>query len=144
MEDMKKQQLEVLEEAKDYCQKVLHCIDTVIPELKGDKKDDTDEYLRMTVDAVNNTLEMYNATRSLVQEHSDIDEAEVNAAVSTLGTALKSGVDDAKADALDGMKNSYRLMVRQLRISLLRNYVCNDGLCLSFVSFYSVLCIRRG
>ena len=99
MEDMKKQQLEVLEEAKDYCQKVLHCIDTVIPELKGDKKDDTDEYLRMTVDAVNNTLEMYNATRSL-----DIDEAEVNAAVSTLGTALKSGVDDAKADALDGMK----------------------------------------
>lgn len=35
MEDMKKQQLEVLEEAKDYCQKVLHCIDTVIPELKG-------------------------------------------------------------------------------------------------------------
>ena len=30
--------------------------------------------------------------------------AEVNAAVSTLGTALKSGVDDAKADALDGMK----------------------------------------
>lgn len=104
MEDMKKQQLEALEEAKDYCQKVLHCIDTVIPELKGDKKDDTDEYLRMTVDAVNNTLEMYNATRSLVQEHSDIDEAEVNAAVSTLGTALKSGVDDAKADALDGMK----------------------------------------
>ena len=95
---------EVLEEAKDYCQKVLHCIDTVIPELKGDKKDDTDEYLRMTVDAVNNTLEMYNATRSLVQEHSDIDEAEINAAVSTLGTALKSGVDDAKADALDGMK----------------------------------------
>ena len=72
--------------------------------VKGDKKDDTDEYLRMTVDAVNNTLEMYNATRSLVQEHSDIDEAEVNAAVSTLGTALKSGVDDAKADALDGMK----------------------------------------
>ena len=69
MEDMKKQQLEVLEEAKDYCQKVLHCIDTVIPELKGDKKDDTDEYLRMTVDAVNNTLEMYNATRSLVQEY---------------------------------------------------------------------------
>ena len=34
MEDMKKQQLEVLEEAKDYCQKVLHCIDTVIPEIR--------------------------------------------------------------------------------------------------------------
>ena len=46
MEDMKKEQLEVLNEAKGYCTNVLHCIDTVVPELKGDKKDDTDEYLR--------------------------------------------------------------------------------------------------
>ena len=38
---------------KGYCANVLHCIDTVVPELKGDKKDDTDEYLRMTVDGVN-------------------------------------------------------------------------------------------
>ena len=43
MEDMKKEQLEVLNEAKGYCTNVLHCIDTVVPELKGDKKDDTDE-----------------------------------------------------------------------------------------------------
>ena len=50
MEDMKKEQIEVLNEAKGYCTNVLHCIDTVVPELKGDKKDDTDEYLRMTVD----------------------------------------------------------------------------------------------
>ena len=65
MEDMKKEQLEVLNEAKGYCANVLHCIDTVVPELKGDKKDDTDEYLRMTVDGVNVALEMYNATRDL-------------------------------------------------------------------------------
>lgn len=105
MEDIRNQQLEVLGEVKDYCQKVLHSIDTVIPELKGDKKDDTDEYLRMTVDAVNNTLEMYNATRSLVKKYSDIDETEVNEAVKKLGTALKSGADADKADALDGMKS---------------------------------------
>lgn len=105
MEDIRSQQLEVLEEAKEYCSKVLHCIDTVIPELKTDKKDDTDEYLRMTVDAVNNTLEMYNATRELVQESSDIDETAVNEAVKKLGTALKSGVDSDKADALDGMRD---------------------------------------
>ena len=43
MEDMKKEQLEVLNEAKGYCANVLHCIDTVVPELKGNKKDDTDE-----------------------------------------------------------------------------------------------------
>ena len=40
MEDMKKEQLEVLNEAKGYCTNVLHCIDTVVPELKGDKKDE--------------------------------------------------------------------------------------------------------
>ena len=43
MEDIRSKQLEVLGEAKDYCMKVLHSIDTVIPELKGAKKDDTDE-----------------------------------------------------------------------------------------------------
>ena len=82
MEDMKKEQLEVLNEAKGYCTNVLHCIDTVVPELKGDKKDDTDEYLRMTVDGVNVALEMYNATRDLTS------------------AALKSSDDSAKADAL--------------------------------------------
>ena len=34
MEDIRSKQLEVLGEAKDYCMKVLHSIDTVIPELK--------------------------------------------------------------------------------------------------------------
>lgn len=108
MEDMKKEQLEVLNEAKGYCTNVLHCIDTVVPELKGDKKDDTDEYLRMTVDAVNNTLEMYNATRTLVKEHSDIDETEVNKAVGKLGAALKGSVDKDKAAALEDIKDFIR------------------------------------
>ena len=108
MEDMKKEQLEVLNEAKGYCANVLHCIDTVVPELKGDKKDDTDEYLRLTVDAVNITLEMYNATRTLVKEHSDIDETEVNKAVEKLGAALKGSVDKDKAAALEDIKDFIR------------------------------------
>lgn len=108
MEDIRSKQLEVLGEAKDYCMKVLNSIDTVIPELKGAKKDDTDEYLRMTVDAVNNTLEMYNATRTLVKEHSDIDETEVNKAVGKLGAALKGSVDKDKAAALEDIKDFIR------------------------------------
>ena len=46
MEDMKKEQLEVLNEAKGYCTNVLHCIDTVVPELKGDKKDEHLSYFK--------------------------------------------------------------------------------------------------
>ena len=95
MEDMKKEQLEVLNEAKGYCANVLHCIDTVVPELKGNKKDDTDEYLRMTVDGVNVALEMYNATRDLTAgAQPAVDEADGNKAVKELGD------DSAKADAL--------------------------------------------
>ena len=97
MEDMKKEQLEVLNEAKGYCTNVLHCIDTVVPELKGDKKDDTDEYLRMTVDGVNVALEMYNATAGVQPA---VDEADGNNAVKELSAALKSSDDSAKADAL--------------------------------------------
>ena len=99
MEDMKKEQLEVLNEAKGYCANVLHCIDTVVPELKGDKKDDTDEYLRMTVDGVNVALEMYNATRDLTAGAQPA-VAEGNNTVKELSAALKSSDDSAKADAL--------------------------------------------
>ena len=85
MEDMKKEQLEVLNEAKGYCANVLHCIDTVVPELKGDKKDD----------------EMYNATRDLTAgAQPAVDEAEGNNTVKELSAALKSSDDSAKADAL--------------------------------------------
>ena len=98
MEDMKKEQLEVLNEAKGYCANVLHCIDTVVPELKGDKKDDTDEYLRMTVDGVNVALEMYNATRDLTAGAQPAVDG--NNAVKELSAALKLSDDSAKADAL--------------------------------------------
>ena len=46
----------------------------------------------------------YKVYRMRGNYHGGYEKAAVNAAVSTLGTALKSGVDDAKADALDGMK----------------------------------------
>ena len=101
MEDMKKEQLEVLYEAKGYCTNVLHCIDTVVPELKGDKKDDTDEYLRMTVDGVNVVLEMFILTSDLSSGVQPVvDDADGNIAVKELSAALKSSDDSAKADAL--------------------------------------------
>lgn len=62
----------------------------------------------MTVDAINNTLEMYNATRTLVKEHSDIDETEINKAVGKLGAALKGSDDEDKAAALEGIKDFIR------------------------------------
>ena len=74
MEDMKKEQLEVLNEAKGYCANVLHCIDTVVPD---------------------------NATRDLTAgAQPAVDEADGNKAVKELSAALKSGDDSAKADAL--------------------------------------------
>lgn len=102
MEDMKKQQLEVLAEAKTYCEKLLKSIDTVIPELRGERKDDTDEYLRMTVDSINNALEMYNATRTVISDM--VDEQKANDAVKVLANALGKGEDAAKADALEGIR----------------------------------------
>ena len=108
MEDIRSKQLEVLGEAKDYCIKVLHSIDTVIPELIGANNAEPHEYLRLTVHALNNTLEMYNPTPTLVKEHSDIDETEVNKAVEKLGAALKGSVDKDKAAALEDIKDFIR------------------------------------
>ena len=66
MEDMKKEQLEVLNEAKGYCANVLHCIDTVVPELKGDKK----QILQLQGDGVNSlTVSYLKAPSEEAMEH---------------------------------------------------------------------------
>lgn len=105
MEDIKQQQLEVLKEASTYCVNVIRVIDTVVPELLGDKKDDTDEYFRMTVDGINTAFEMYNSTKSLLAgEGITIDEASVNECVKSLSAAVQNNEDSAKADALQKIK----------------------------------------
>ena len=45
MEDNRKEQVEALEALKDYNPKICKALKEVVPELKGEKKEDTQEYV---------------------------------------------------------------------------------------------------
>lgn len=106
MEENRSPQMEVLEEASKYCVNVIHSIEVVVSELSGEKKDDTREYLRMTIDAINWVLEMYNATKSYLRDEGiTVGEDGVRDNISALEKAVQSQDDAACADALKNIKN---------------------------------------
>lgn len=103
MEDLKKQQVEALEVAAEYCAKLSNGIENVVKELEGDKLPDTDKYLDSVVKGLNWIFEVYNGTKDLIEANNiDLDKEDVNKAVLALNDAFKSGDDAKKAAALKG------------------------------------------
>ena len=49
MEDNRKEQVEALEALKDYNPKICKALAEIVPELKGEKKEDTQEYSRLSL-----------------------------------------------------------------------------------------------
>ncbi len=68
MEDNRKEQVEALEALKDYNPKVCTALKEIIPELKGDKKEDTQEYADHIFRGVNWELQVINGTLELLNE----------------------------------------------------------------------------
>ena len=53
MEDIRAQQIEALEVFKNYNSRLVKSMDSIIPELEGDRKDDTDKFLDEIVKGIN-------------------------------------------------------------------------------------------
>lgn len=105
MEDLRSQQLEALEAAAPYCEKISRAIGNLIEELSGNRQQDTDEYMTSIINGLNWIVEVYNGTRDLVNQNDKvIDKDAVNDCVKALNEA-KSASDDAKmAEAFKGLR----------------------------------------
>lgn len=68
MEDNRKEQAEALEALKDYNPKVKKALKEVIPEIRGEKKEDTQEYVDYIFKGVNWELQVVNGTMTLLNE----------------------------------------------------------------------------
>lgn len=96
MEDLRSQQLEALETAAPYCEKISRAIGNLIEELCGSRQPDTDEYMTSIINGLNWIVGVYNGTRDLINDDVQvIDKDAVNNCVKKLNEA-KAQSDDLK------------------------------------------------
>lgn len=104
MDKLREQQMEALQTAGPYCDKIAVALDEIIEELKTMKRSDTDEYLKRILNGLNWIFEVYNGTQELVAECGVmVDKDAVNQSVSAFNKAGELQDDAAKAEALKGI-----------------------------------------
>lgn len=89
MENVREQQVEAIKMASEYLDKLIPSMEQVIGEIKGERQDDTIDFLMQVVDGLNFMFETYNVTKELINEK----EVLVN--------------DDALQEAVDRMSDGF-------------------------------------
>ena len=79
MSDNRKEQVEALQALLDYNPRLIHGMKAVTTELEGERKPDTDEYLRSIINGMNWEIQIVNGTREVIDEQEiKIDRQEMN------------------------------------------------------------------
>lgn len=101
MEDIRAQQIEALEVLKDYNERLVRSIGNIIPELEGDRKEDTDKFLDEIIKGINWEIGILNGTMELINEGEErVKKEEINSSILKLSKALEGKKDDEIAASL--------------------------------------------
>lgn len=99
MDEMRKQQLEVLQDAVPYSERVLAAIDEAVEQLQNGVNDAG--FIKQVIEAINWILEVYNGTKSLVnQDGTAVDEELAKNGVAALERAERFKDNIGKAEAI--------------------------------------------
>lgn len=102
MEDNRKEQVEALEALKDYNPKICKALKEIIPELKGDKKEDTQEYLDHIFRGVNWELQVINGTMQLLNEKEEqVKKESLNEIISNINDAYTSKKEEQLVQVIE-------------------------------------------
>ena len=102
MEDIRKQQVEALEVGVEYVQKLVPAIKEILPELRGEEKEDTTDFLNQIIDGINFVIEIVNATMPMMNEKEEILNQEgIEEKVQQLNAALQARDHAKTAQALE-------------------------------------------
>lgn len=104
MDELRTQQIEALQTAVPYCEKIIRAMGNIIDEFLGDRKEDTDEYMNSIINGLNWIFEVYNGTQALVNENAAIDKEKANQFVGLLNEANTENNDLKRAEALKGIR----------------------------------------
>ncbi|MBQ8413083.1 MAG: molecular chaperone [Lachnospiraceae bacterium] len=95
-------QMEALSELMDYSEKIIKGTEEVIKELRGTRKDDTDELFGLVIQGINWEIEVFNNCEPLINKNGQqIDKDKMAMAVGRLGKVLHEKDDIKLAACLD-------------------------------------------
>lgn len=95
------EQKEALETLIEFNQRLLKNMNIIIKELSGERMDDTDEFLKAIIDAMNWEIGVMNGTMSLLNnEKIRINKETFNEKAIKLATAVQNKKDNEIADAI--------------------------------------------
>lgn len=102
MEQQREQQAEALQVSKEYLVKLIKGIEEVIPELRGNRKPDTDDFMKQCLDGLNWLIQIYNGTSDFINEGKErIEKVETNESILRFNEAVKSKDDNRIAESME-------------------------------------------
>ncbi|NLL75920.1 MAG: molecular chaperone [Clostridiales bacterium] len=96
MEELREQQKEALQVSKEYLIKLIIGMESLVIELKGGKKSDTDDFMKQCLDDLNGIIQVVGRTLDLLNDGKErITKEEINNSIMRFNEAVKSN-DDLK------------------------------------------------
>ncbi len=95
----------------DFNVRLLKNLGILVKELSGRRLDDTDNFLKSIIEAMNWEIQAMNGTMELLNEgHERINKQEFNSCVTAVSDAVLSGDDSRMAEAFKGVIPCFELL----------------------------------
>lgn len=100
MEDNRKEQIEALEVLSDFNKRLMQNIPIAVKELSGERLEDTDNFIKSIIDAMNWEIQVVNGTMDVLNEgRKRIEKEDFNSRIVAIADAVNSHNDAALATA---------------------------------------------
>ena len=88
MSDNRAEQVEALQALLEYSPRLIHGMQAVTTELEGERKPDTDEFLKSVINGINWEIQIANGTKEVLEEQEiRVDKDEINGYLKEFGDA---------------------------------------------------------
>lgn len=96
------EQKEAMQEAASYLDRLIPVAEELLAEFQGDIKEDSYEYLKLVVEGLNWVIELYNATRDIINEEEEqIDTEAMDRATKKFSAAVTAHDDAVVAEEMN-------------------------------------------
>ncbi|MDE5781965.1 MAG: molecular chaperone [Lachnospiraceae bacterium] len=122
MEDIRQQQIEAIEELKNYNKRLVKAVREIIIELKGEDRPDTEDFLKQIVEGINWEIQVVNGTLDYINEDEILlDKEQFNQAVLNHNEAINTKDDTKLAESFEVNILPYLLKLEEITEKKLNN-----------------------